>query len=202
MSTLRISLAAVAILVAGTATASVTPIGEFTGDMYEGFENLNPPGGYPAPFPILDGQGTFDDINAHYCMIATSLYSFPTNTYIYPYNGNFMGGSVTGWAAFEFTVPVMAFGGYIGTADDLSGGYVNFKDLAGNIIDTVPFTVGVGQWGWFGWSSDLPISRIEVIGSTTIGLPLVFDDLRASVPEPAALTLVALGAAFLLGRRR
>ncbi len=182
--------------------AAVVEIPEFTGDMFEGFENLYPPGGYPAPFAIFEGQGTFDDIIAHYCMIAISLYSVPTDTYIYPYSGNLMGGSVTGWAAFEFTTPVMQFGGYIGTTDILSGGSVTFMDVNGQVIDTVPLRIDLGQWSWHGWSSTTPISRVEVRGSEAIGLPIVFDDMRATIPEPATVTMLAAGAVLLLRRRR
>jgi hypothetical protein len=198
----RICLAACLLWAVGSASAGVTPIPEFTGTMFEGFEDLYPPGGYPAPFPVFEEQGTFDDIVAHYCMIAVSLYSVPQDTYIYPYDGNLMGGSVTGWAAFEFTTPVTEFGGYIGTADRLSGGSVTFKDASGQVIDTVPLTIELGQWGWHGWSSDVPISRVEILGSDTIGLPTVFDDMRATVPEPATLTLLVAGAVLALAGRR
>lgn len=193
--------AALAILVVSTASAAIVPIEEFGGQYFEGFENLNPPGGYPAPYAICDGHATFDDTYAHVLMIATSLYSFPTNTYIYPYNGNLMGGSVTGYAAFEFATPVRQFGAFIGTADALSGGTVTFRGDEGDILATLPFFVGVGEWAWFGWESSEPIGRIEFAGSTQIGLPLVFDDVRITIPEPAALGLLA-ASALLLGRRR
>ncbi len=202
MSLSRVFLAACLLCAATAASAGVTPIPEFTGDMFEGFENLYPPGGYPAPFDIFEGQGTFDDIIAHYCMIAISLYSVPEDTYIFPYDGNLMGGSVTGWAGFQFDTPVTEFGGYIGTADRLSGGTATFFDASGNVIDTLPLTIELGQWGWHGWSSDVPISRVELRGSSTIDLPTVFDNMRATVPEPASFSLIALGAALLLRRGR
>lgn len=202
MSTLRVSLCALAVLVVSTAQASVTPIEEFPGEMFEGFENLAPLGGYPAPYAIMGGQATIDDVYAHSLIIANSLYSFPNDTYIFPYNGNLMGGTPTGWNVIEFAEPVLQFGGFIGTADLLSGGSAVFKDAHGAVLDTVPLVVPSGDWRWFGWQSDVPIKRIELNGSTQIGQPLVFDDLRATVPEPATLSALATCVAFVLGRRR
>ena len=202
MNISRVCLIALMALIACSANAAVTPISEFSGDMYEGFENLFPAGGYPTPLDIFEGQGTFDDIIAHYCQIAFSLYSVPTDTSIYPFNGNLMGGSVTGWAAYEFDQPVVQFGGYIGTADVLTGGTVAFFDEGGQQLDIVPLTIGVGEWVWYGWESDVPLKRIEIKGSTSIGVPIVFDDMRANVPEPTGLSLLAVGAACLLRRRR
>ena len=184
------------------AGATIVPVPEFAGEMFEGFEDIYPPGGYPTPIAVFEGEGTFDDIIAHYCYMAISLYSFPENTYIYPYDGALMCGAVTGWAAFEFSTPVTQFGGYIGTADRLSGGSVTFKDASGQVLDSFPLTVELGQWAWHGWSSDVPFSRIEILGSGTIGLPIVFDNMQATVPEPAGLSLLAVGAACMLRRRR
>lgn len=202
MSTLRLSLCALAVLATATAWAGVTPIDEFPGTMFEGFENLAPLGGYPAPYTIMGGQATIDDVYAHSLIIANSLYSFPSDTYIFPYNGNLMGGTPTGWNSIEFAEPVQQFGGFIGTADLLTGGSAVFKDAQGTVLDTVPLVVPLGDWRWFGWQSDVPIKRIEINGSAQIGQPLVFDDLRATVPEPATLSGLAAWAAFALGRRR
>ena len=202
MNVSRVCLIALAALIASSASAAITPIGEFTGDMYEGFESVLPLGGHPSPIDVFGGQATFDDIIAHSIQIANSLYSFPNDTYIFPYNGNLMGGSVTGWAAFEFDQPVLQFGAYIGTTDILTGGTAAFFDEGGQQLDSVPVTIGLGEWVWYGWESDVPMKRIEIKGSTTIGQPLTFDDMQATVPEPTALSLIAMGAACLLRRRR
>lgn len=191
----------VACLVA-TAAADIIPIEPFTGDLYEGFETIGPIGGLETPIDIFGGEGTFDDTIAHYGMIAISLYSALTDEYIYPYNGNIMMGSVTGWAAFEFDTPVSEFGGYIGTADELENSTVTFRDVGGNVIDSMPITIEHPLWAWHGWHSDTPIARVEFQGHTTPGRPLVFDEMMANpVPEPGAFGLLAV-AALALGRRR
>lgn len=194
-------LAACALLGVSLAGAQVVPIGEFQGEVWETYESIGPLGGKPTPLMILNGEGIFDDTIAHYSMIANSLYSFPTDTYIYPYNGNMMIGAVTGYAAFAFFTPVTHFGTWFGTADVLEGGYVRIIDGDGTEIANFPFSSNVGQWQWLGWTSSVPMARIEIIGSATIGLPTVFDDTRIIVPEPAALGLLGVSA-LLFGRRR
>jgi hypothetical protein len=183
--------------------ANVTPVPEFTGNLWEGFETIGPIGGYPGPINIYGGQGTFDDTIAHFIQIAVSLYSFPNDTYIFPYDGNIMGGAVTGWATFGFSAPVTDFGSYIGTADVISGGSVIFKDELGQTIYSEPLTINLGEWAWHGWHSDVPFSSVEIRGAAQIGAgPTVFDDVTAiTVPEPTTLALAAVGLALSLRRR-
>ena len=188
------------VLGSAAASADVIPIGQFSGDMFEGFEAIGSPGGYPGPFEIFDGQAVMDDDLAHTVMIAYSLYSGITEESIYPYNGNLMGGLPTGWGYIEFDTPVVDFGGYIGTADNLTGTTFTFKDDAGAVIDTLPVTLTLAEWTWCGWHSDTPIARIEILGNTSPGLGLTFDDLRANVPEPTSLSLLVIGVG--LARRR
>ncbi|MGD8451873.1 MAG: hypothetical protein PVJ57_08645 [Phycisphaerae bacterium] len=202
MTLSRTTLAVLVACCVAAASAGVTPIDPFTGELYEGFETIGSVGGTETPIDIFDGAGTFDDTVAHYGYIATSLYSVPTEEYIYPYNGNIMMGSVTGWAAFEFDTPVSEFGGYIGTADELDVSTVTFRDTLGAVIDTVTIDIEHPLWAWHGWHSDTPIARVEIQGHSTPGKPLVFDDMVANtIPEPGALGLLVV-AGLALARRR
>ncbi len=195
--------ASAAMAFAAAANAQITPVAEFTGDITETFENLYAPGAHPAPWDVFGGAAQMRDANAPIMMIAISLQSGITGESIYPYNGNLMGGSVTGWAVIDFDTPVTHFGGFLGTTDILSGGSIRFSDASGAEIDTVPFGLPLAEWGWYGWSSSTPISRVEFFADIEPGKPLVFDDLQAIlVPAPGAAALLVLGAGLAGVRRR
>lgn len=203
----RLAIVSALLCAVAAANAAVTPIDEFEGQWYEGFENLLPLGGYPGPLQIMEENVTFGDTIANYFMIANSLYSFPNDGYIFPYNGNLMLGSVTGWAYFSFDVPVSEFGLYIGTVDHLTSDLrtpssgITFYDADGMEIETQSLTINIFEWGWHGWHSDVPISYVEIRAAANPGFPLVFDDAFANpVPEPASLGLL-LAATTLLRRR-
>jgi hypothetical protein len=190
------------VLMAGTASAAIVPTTPFTGDLYEGFENVGSMGSHPGPYPIMGGGATFNDLLANSLMVANSLYSGISGLAVYPWNGNLMGGSVTGWAAIAFETPVSKFGGYLGSADDLSGGYVTFKDANGVPLETQSLQLPMGDWAWYGWESDTPIGSIEIYGATNPGFGVTYDDLVATtVPEPASMALLGMGVLALVRRR-
>ncbi|MFU8829694.1 MAG: PEP-CTERM sorting domain-containing protein [Phycisphaerales bacterium] len=202
-STLALAALGSIALQATAASASVIFIDPFVGDAWEPFELIGPPGGTPGPAEIFDGQATIYDQLANMLMIANSLHSFPTETTIFPYNGNLMGGAVTGYLAIDFHTPVTEFGGYFGTADILEGGMIMFFDEQGQNIGTEPMQLNLGEWDWFGWSSDTPISRVEVYGNSTPGLPIVFDDLQVNyIPAPTTGALLGLAGLAAVRRRR
>lgn len=186
---------------AGAAAADVTPIDPFTGDAIETFEAIGPPAPYDGPMPIFGGGATMDD-NFTDPWIVTSL-SDPDNT-LFPFDGNFMGLTPTGWTVFEFQTPVTRFGGYFGHLTlELAAGDVTFYDGDGAVIDSVDHDVPYNEWTWRGWESDEPISRIEFHTGANPGVPSVFDNLQvAYVPAPGALALLAIGAIRSRRRRR
>ena len=65
----RISIAALMLVVMSTASADVVPVGEFAGEMWEGFENIGTPGSY-SPLPIFEGNGSMIDSLANMAVIA------------------------------------------------------------------------------------------------------------------------------------
>lgn len=188
---------------AATAHASVTPIAPFTGESWETFELIGPLGPTPGPAEIFDGQATIADQLAGMLMIANNLYSFLTDTEVLPYNGNLMGGLVTGFGVIDFETPVTDFGGYFNTADILQGGQIVFFDADGQNISTETLNLAMDEWEWYGWSSDTPISRIEIYGNETPGSPILLDDLQVNfIPTPATGALLGLAGIAACGRRR
>lgn len=186
-----------------TAGAAVVPIGQFAGDSFEGFEAIGTPGSYTAPVPIFNGDVTMADTFANNVVIAFNLFSNLTNTEILPYNGNLMGLSVVGHTTFTFTTPATEFGGFINTADDLTGSTITIYDTEGQVLLSEPITIGRDAWVWHGWSSTTPIGSIDLVSDVVPGKPLAYDDLEVNfVPEPTALSLLLTGVAMLLLRRR
>ena len=196
----HIALAAIVLFSAAFASAAVTPIAEFTGEAFEGFEGIIPPGSYSGPMPIFAATGTFDD-NFTDPWIANSLFS-GSGDQLFPYNGNLMGLAPTGWTNFTFDTPAYRFGGFFGTVNDATGGNVTFYDELGAPIETLPFALPLAAWMWNGWESDVAFSSVSVHTGANPGFTGVYDDLQISyVPEPGALTLLAVGTALFLRRR-
>ncbi len=187
----------------GAASASITPVGEFVGEAWETFELIGPIGTTPGPASILNGTATLYDSLANTLMIANSLYSFVTETQILPWNGNLMGGSLTGFMTIEFDIPVVQFGGYFGTADIHNGGTINFYDANNQFIGADAFPLDLGQWVWKGWSSTTPIGRIEIYADETPNPPFVMDDFQVNyVPAPGPVAMLALAGLAAARRRR
>jgi hypothetical protein len=184
--TLMVALAS-GLMIGAAVNADVTPIGPFTGEQFENFESLQPPGGYPGPFTILGGHATINDQLANTFVFATVVSSASTNwVNFFPYDGFLMGLVPTGWTVITFDPPVKRFGGYIGSSGAQSGGTITFKDAANNVLSSDPFTITPLQWGWYGWQSDVPIARIELLSSSNPGNTIVYDNLTISVNAGAS----------------
>lgn len=202
MNTTAVILTAIG-TAAAAATADVTTTGPFVGDANERFENIAPPGQVNGPVEIFGGAGTINDPFANFIMMATNLTSFLTNESIFPYNGNIMGGSVTGIVDLIFDQGATSFGGYFGTVDILDGGSISFYDANDTLIDSQSFDLPLNEWGWQGWSSTEAFTRVRIQGAPNPGLPIVFDDLQVTlVPAPSAGLALLLGGAAMARRRR
>lgn len=185
---------------AASATANVTEIGEFTGDVFEGFEAIGPPAPWDGPMPIFGGAATFDDEFTD-PWIATSL-SGGDNVTVLPYDGNLMGLAPTGWSRFNFSTPIVQFGGFFATTMQAAGGRANFYGEDGELIESFDLEVSVGEWGWHGWESSEPIFSIELHTAKNPGTTTVYDNLQMTfLPAPGALTVLAFAAAGTRRRR-
>lgn len=118
-------------------------------------------------------------------------------------------GSFAQSVAIDFLSPQLAFGAYWGAwthtvfGSDPATLSVDFYDGSNQLIDTELFTYSrsIQQDGileWHGWASDTPFSRIVYTGD----YPTI-DGLQATtIPEPAAIFPIALGAIVIRRRHR
>jgi hypothetical protein len=189
------------VLVAGTAHAAISTIGEFTGDATETFENIGPPQPYPGGMSIFGGDAVFNDTFTNAPWITPNLTDFSNE--LFAYDGAFMGLAPTGVVTFQFDTPILQFGGFFGhLSQGVSGGSISFLDDEGATIETLPFDLGYNQWSWFGWESDTPISGIAMSTGANPGFTTVYDNLQIShVPAPGALALLAIGGCMCRRRR-
>ncbi len=205
----RVLLGCIVLLAASSAWADITPISHFTGDVSETFETI-PFSTYTGPIEVFGGVATMDDTFAH-VVVVSWIWTGPWGE-VTPYAGGSMGGSPLGSILFEFAEPIAQFGGYFTTNSADPDGTVVFRDEAGEEIDSLDMRINLLTWAWQGWSSDVPVYSVEVIGNYAAGPPgsgapagglVQMDNLELTwVPEPGALALVLVGAALLGSRRR
>jgi len=200
MSLRHVFVIASLLCAASLASADVVPIPEFTGYSTEGFEDGLTPGGHPSPVEIFGGRCSMDDSFSHTVVITNSRPG--SGGTVTPFVGDWMGGTTTGDTIFEFADPVTDFGTYITTNAAVGDGTITFSDASGALIGTLPLTVEPVTWGWQGWHSDTPISRIVMTPNSGLGWGLIFDAMQVNwVPEPASLGLLAMAALMLVRRR-
>lgn len=178
-----VATAATAAWLAGSAAADVTTTGEFDGDVFEGFEANQPPGAYPN-LPVFENNGTLHDSLATIGVIAVNWWG--PGGEVLAYNGNFFGGTPAGSSIYEFSTPIVAFGGFLTTVSDVPDAIAIFRDAEGAELATLTVTLTPTVWGWQGWQSDVPIGSIEFVQNGPFGnRPVQYDDLRITFASAA-----------------
>jgi len=212
------------VVVAGLATAAsaqITPIGPFTGDIsesFEGFQNyFNNPNFYEdafGPISIFGSSGTMTSPYSGqggaiviYEPVAGATFGLGSYGSAQVADGTKGSGVNTGFppapVTIDFDTPVVDFGGYWGAADIFGNQFVpivfDFYDVSGALIGSVTEQYGDrsdGSLDWHGYHSDVPIASVVYTADYTVN-----DGLQANfVPAPGAALL--LGAAGLVARRR
>ncbi|MBN2581947.1 MAG: PEP-CTERM sorting domain-containing protein [Planctomycetes bacterium] len=204
------------------ACAEVTPVGQFTGDYSEGWEDFTPyrTSPYYTYLPngqaVLGGAGTISadttDVMIVYRPGTTSTFRIGTSGQP-PYGvaqvaEGFQGlgiNSPDALITLEFSAPVCDFGAFWGASTQGSPATitVDFYGPADQHLGTEQFSYNRSAFAdglleWHGWHSDSPIASLTFSSEY-----LITDGLQANpVPEPATMGMLALSLSALLVRRR
>lgn len=179
------------------AHASITPIGQFTGQYQESFDNLNF-NWTSGSVPVFSGLASVRE-RSNGSLIVTNAWSFfgVTN----PKEGDRFLGSPSSWIEYSFNSPLASFGGFFTTNSSIADGQVEFF-LNGQLLSTQPLAAPKnGVWAWNGWTSPTGFDAVRVTSNYASGGFLMQDALQAtSIPVPGSLA--AAGLVLLAGLRR
>lgn len=195
-----VAVAVLLLAFTGVASAQIEEIGPFEGDMFDGFETYGQL--FEEEIDFFEGEvtvGTTFDGPGVFVLRSSRL----NDVTVFPHSGGWLMG-IGAPGIWEFHTPVQQFGGYFATNSEGADATVEFFDAEGNLIDTLIAEIDAEKpnWTWNGWSSDIPIARMEITGNGTNRGFIDFDDMWITFPAgppPAvptasqwALTLLAL----------
>ncbi|MBS1725711.1 MAG: PEP-CTERM sorting domain-containing protein [Armatimonadetes bacterium] len=196
-----------------TANATLTDVGQFTGSISESFEsfaNFNQgPVFQTEPWAVMGGGASFTSQNhdlAIYEPSAAALWYLDSSGWAQVADGTKgMGMNSDSVWDLTFVNDQTEFGGFWGldTPFTHSEATVSFFDASNNLVGQTSFsydhsTNHDGGLDWNGWSSDIAFRKVEVQGRY-----MVVDGIQAAaVPEPASLSVMALGIVAMLRRRK
>ena len=164
---MRVSLIAMAFVATAVSTLAQTPIGPFTGQYHEDFNN----GGQQ----VLSGACMPNGVFAGTVQMCTPGFTGCHTTggwgYVCSlgnYSSGWMFGSHGGAVEFTFSPPATKFGGYFGINSGVADGTFEFYDLGNNLLASVPVTIPADcTWNWLGWQIPQGAARIVSISNHT-----------------------------------
>jgi len=154
------------IVITGSATAQVTPIGPFTGTALEQFTNPTFLPSYQT-YDIWNGFGNIRNIHPSGAL----KYEFSSTRggdTVLPYSAPTFGGQI-GISEWTFDAPLTRFGAYWENNSRFDDGVATFYDVNNNLLATMPMTIPMAAqaWTWNGWEFSTPVNRIVVAGNDT-----------------------------------
>lgn len=202
--------------VAVTANATITPIGQFSGAWSETFESFNNyqqgPFYQPEPMVVMGGNASFDSVTDQLAVFEPSFgatFGIGGSGVAQPSDGVKGLGLDTILSSWTLTFgsDTNDFGAFWGAFTNTSGPttvFVDFFDSSNVLVGSTTFdydhqNTGDGILDWNGWNSDVAFRSVRVAADY-----LVVDGMQATnaVPEPATMSVLALGALAMLRRRK
>lgn len=191
------------------AWGQITPIGPFTGSVFENFNVSNFLPSYQQ-YQIFGGEGLVQNIHPSGAL----KYEFSSTRggdTVLPRSFPTFGGQI-GISQWTFTQPVSHFGAYWENNSRFDHGVATFYDVNNQLLGSLAMNIpkSAQTWTWNGWSfGNTPVSRMVIEGNDTeffsgfIWYEDATANFAASVPEPTTWMLLGisgLGAAVCAWR--
>ena len=200
-------------LAPGVRAQPVTPIGPFSGQFHENYDNLGLNfGDAVSQLSLFGGSAVIRNLTSGGSIKYAGNSTLGGDTVVARSAPGMIG--QLGIAQWDFTQPVDRFGSYFENNSRFDDAVIDFYDTSLTKIATLNVTDphALQAWTWNGWQSTVPISRVVVTGNDSGFLNgfIWYDDSEirlapSSVPEPTTFLLVGCGICGVAGiawRRR
>lgn len=197
-----LSVALIIGITSTTVSATITPIGPFSGTLHENFDEF-PTDTAVRSLTLFNGKGTIT-VEGTSNSIKLEFSSQLGSDLVTPIS-RLMCGQL-GIANWEFSTPISRFGGYWENNSHADDATAEFFDANGVLFDTrvVPVSVTAQQWQWNGWDfGDTSVSKIRVTGNGLINGFIWYENMEiVQAPEPIMGALMLAPLALLARRKR
>ncbi len=182
------------------ASAQVLEVGQFTGEFNDDFNSYASGPAGPS-FTFLGGNAV-NNSNGSSDIWLSAAHGLGGSKATYTDSQAMVAnnGGPSPWE-ITFATPMQAFGGFWQSAFDdstLTFQFFDANNTALNSITKTPPNSGTLTWYGFGWSGGIA----KVLVTSDQPFQIVDDFTATSVPEPATMAALGLGAAAMLRRRR
>ena len=179
--------------------SQVTPIGPFSGTVFEDF-NVFPFNPSYQQYSIFGGQGLVKNIHPSGALKYEASSTRGGDT-VLPRSAPTFGGQI-GISEWTFPQPLLRFGAYWENNSRFDDAVATFYDTGNNLIGTLNMTISkdANIWQWNGWQFDTPVSKFVITGNDTAFFSgfIWYEDATANftvaVPEPSTWALLGLAA--------
>ena len=162
----------------GPVRAQVVAINSFTGDFSEGFETQTP-SLWEACLNnrVLDGTADLCTPGNQGAHISSSWSYY---CLVQPLSGNYLFGSGSGYAEYQFDDPAFRFGGYFANHSGSTSMDIEFYDENWVLLDAINESIPNDcAWRWFGWEfQGTPVTYVDVINTANSGAYILMDDME------------------------